>query len=58
MSKKRKKYRDLESAVVWYCYQCGAHNLHALDQEEFECISCEYTLNALAHAEIIKKVIT
>ena len=57
MSKKRKKYKDLESAVVWYCYQCGAYNLHALDQEEFECISCEYTFHALAQAETIRKEI-
>jgi len=57
MTKKRKKYEYLEAAVLWYCHQCGAYNLHPLDWEEFECIKCEYTLNALAHAETIRKEI-
>jgi len=57
MSKKRKNCKYLEKAVMWYCYQCGAYNLHALDREEFECINCVYTFYALAQAETLKKEI-
>ena len=50
-----KKYRYLDSAVLWYCRQCGAYNLHPLDWEEFDCINCEYIYYALAHAETLRK---
>ena len=48
-----KKYKEL--AVLWHCNQCGAYNLHSLDETDFECIYCAYTYYALAQAHIIKE---
>lgn len=52
-----KKYKYLEYGIVWTRRQCGAHNLHPLDGEEFDCINCKYVLMAAAHPEVIKREI-
>lgn len=37
---KIKKGKVYEPAVLWTCRTCGAYNLHPVEWDEFDCISC------------------
>jgi ribosomal protein L37AE/L43A len=40
-----------DTAVLWLCGECAAHNLHSIDSDIFECIGCGYSLYAIARRQ-------
>ena len=55
MKKKQKKppLRAFDQALIWKCWNCGDYNMHPINMNDFECISCGSRFTAGAHSEIV-----